>query len=128
MRRSLGNESITEGGWWKAHVLPGTTILTDKWRAYVDLNNLGYRHFDVNHSANFVDPVTGVHTQTIEGTWTHAKSKALRRGGRRTEESLTQDLTDFIWRKQNGLTRSKDAHRVLFSRDIPRLLNYRRFM
>ena len=99
----------------KAHVRPGTTIITDKWKAYVNLDKHGYVHLDVNHSKNFVDPLTGAHTNTIEGTWTHAKHKALRRGGRRTLDSLTKDLTEFMWRKQQGLTSSKEAHRYVFS-------------
>ena len=32
-----------------------------------------YIHGTVNHFQNFMDPVTGVHMNLIEGTWTHAK-------------------------------------------------------
>ena len=105
----------------------GTTIITDKWKSYVNLDAHGYVHLDVNHSRNFVDPETGAHTNTIEGTWTHAKHKALRRGGRRTEQSLNQDLTEFIWRKQKGVIRDDDRTRKMFSREIPLLINYRRY-
>ena len=62
------------------------------------------------------------HTNTIEGTWTHAKHKAQRRGGRRTEESLKLDLTEFMWRKQKGVTCGDDRSRKMFSREIPLLL------
>ena len=55
------------------------------------------------------------HTNTIEGTWTHAKKKAIKHGGRKTEETLKQDLTEFMWRKQRGLTRTTDAYRQMFS-------------
>lgn len=30
----------------------GTEIMTDSWRLYLRLGNLGYQHFDVNHSQN----------------------------------------------------------------------------
>ena len=110
------------------YVEQGTTIITDKWKAYLNLSNCGYIHLDVNHSRNFVDPETGAHTNTIEGTWPHAKRAArLRHGGRRSEASLQLDITQFMWMKQRGLTRSGDTARTIFSKEIPELLNYRRF-
>uniref|UniRef100_A0A182SYA5 DDE_Tnp_IS1595 domain-containing protein n=1 Tax=Anopheles maculatus TaxID=74869 RepID=A0A182SYA5_9DIPT len=58
------------------HVAPGSTILTDGWRAYNGLENRGYSHAMVNHSENFVDPNDPfVHTQSIENLWrTHRGS------------------------------------------------------
>ena len=70
------------------HVEPGATVITDKWRAYINLSQDGFIHFDVNHSQNFVDPATGAHTNTVEGMWTHAKHKTMRRGGRRSEDTF----------------------------------------
>ena len=111
------------------YVEPGTTIITDCWRAYSGLQSRGYVHLTVNHSRNFVDPVTGAHTNGIEGSWTHAKRAAIRRGGRRGPDSLDMDLASFVWMKQHGLTgaRVPDRIRFLFSRDLPRVLNYRNF-
>lgn len=54
-------------------VLPGTTVMSDEWAAYSSLSRRGYHHLTVNHSQNFVDPVTGSHTQTIEGFWSNSK-------------------------------------------------------
>ena len=42
----------------KSIIKPGTTVMTDKWAAYNELDN-DYDHRTVNHSANWVDPVTG---------------------------------------------------------------------
>ena len=57
----------------KQHVCPGTVIITDGWRGYVNLSHHGYYHEDVNPWRNFVNPVTGAHTNTIEGCWFHVK-------------------------------------------------------
>ena len=41
------------------------TIFTDFWSGYNNLNPLGYYYFTVNHTLNFVDPISGVNTQKI---------------------------------------------------------------
>jgi len=45
---------------------PGSTVHSDKWRAYSTLKNYGFLHQTVDHSKNFIDPHTGAQTQTIE--------------------------------------------------------------
>jgi len=53
-------------------VAPGTTIHTDKAGAYRTLNQRGYNHTVVNHSAlEFARGST--HTNTIEGFWSQLK-------------------------------------------------------
>ena len=81
----------------------------------------------MNHSQNFVDPVSGAHANSIEGTWTHVKNRVLRRGGRRTEASLDADLTLFMWLRQKDLLSSPDKSRLIFAKELPLLLNYRKF-
>ena len=110
------------------YVAPGTTIITDKWKAYINLQNHGYVHLDVNHSQNFVDPESGAHTNRIEGTWTHVKNRAQRRGGRRSPDHLARDLTEFMWLRQKGLLSSADRARLMFARELPQLLNFRNFV
>ena len=43
-------------------------------------------HRTVNHSVEFVDSVTGVHTQNIESYWNRVKMKLKRMKGCRAEE------------------------------------------
>ncbi|XP_068234733.1 uncharacterized protein [Palaemon carinicauda] len=53
----------------KIYVFPGTTIISDCWKAYYYLGIEGFDHQTVNHTYNFVDPETGAHTNTIERQW-----------------------------------------------------------
>ena len=62
------------------YVEVGTTIVSDMWAGYKNLDKYGYNHVTVNHSENFVDPTTGAHTQKIEGAW-HLLKRRLGRGG-----------------------------------------------
>src|SRR5271170_1526228 len=50
------------------HVHPGSIVLTDLWRGYININTkLGLVHHTINHSMAFKNPEDGTHTDTIEG-------------------------------------------------------------
>jgi transposase-like protein len=83
----------------KKHVLPGTTIYTDCWKGYNQLKLNKYIHKTVNHSQFFKDPKTGVHTNTIEGTWNGIKLGLSPRN--RTTNGMMQHLLEYQWRKDN---------------------------
>ncbi|KAA8494427.1 Transposable element Tc3 transposase [Porphyridium purpureum] len=56
-------------------VHPGSIIHTDCWKSYFILKyHPTLRHYTVNHEMHFKDPVTGVHTNTGEGTWRAVKA------------------------------------------------------
>jgi transposase-like protein len=57
------------------HIEPGSIIYSDCWKGYStdELSAFDFGNEVVNHSQHFVDPVTGVHTNTIEGTWNGIK-------------------------------------------------------
>ncbi|KAK0417512.1 hypothetical protein QR680_013056 [Steinernema hermaphroditum] len=85
------------------HVAPGSIINTDGWRAYDGITRLpeGYSHETVIHERNFVDPVTGAHTQSIESLW--QKVKRPHKSGYGTHRSTLQShLDEFCWRRRFG--------------------------
>lgn len=62
---------------------PGTTIISDFWKAYDCLNLAGFKHLKVNHSLHFKDPETGAHTNAIESSWRAAKASMSPSGRRK---------------------------------------------
>ena len=84
----------------RANILPGTRVMSDKWKAYDCLQDKGYQHLTVNHSLNFVDPDTGAHTQGIENTWWGVKRGMPRTG---TSKDLFESyLHEYLWREHYG--------------------------
>jgi transposase-like protein len=63
----------------KKYVHPESIIHTDKWRGYNGLSSIGFTHYSVNHSKHKVDPLTGAHTNSIEGKWSDLKTKIPKR-------------------------------------------------
>lgn len=53
-------------------ILPETTVYTDDWSGYHGLDQVGYPHRRINHSAK-VYVVGDIHTNTIEGFWSLVK-------------------------------------------------------
>lgn len=76
------------------YVRPGTALYSDMWKGYRTwyLNAQGILHRTVNHSENFVDPVTGVHTNTIEGIWQAVKKRVPKR------KCGVNDIQPYLWR------------------------------
>jgi transposase len=58
-----------------SHVLPGTTLNTDEFGGYKDIDQAGYRHVKVNHGAGEYATKEGAGVNSIEGFWA-----ALKRG------------------------------------------------
>jgi transposase-like protein len=82
------------------HVHPGSIIYTDCWAAYRDddLQAMGMGHDTVNHTTHFVDPNTGVHINTIEGSWNGIKLNCSKR--HYTRAFVDGNLMTFIWRRK----------------------------
>jgi transposase-like protein len=89
-------------------IAPGTTIISDCWRAYNCLGSEGFVHQTVNHSQNFVDPNTGAHTQNIERLWRDVRGGIPRFGGRK--HRLVGYLAEFMFKRKfsNPTTRAHE--------------------
>lgn len=85
------------------HCAPNTIIHSDMWAAYNSLNQLpqNYTHTTVNHSTNFVDPITGTHTNHVESFWNSIKRKLKYITGS-TREHVPSYIDEYIWRKRFG--------------------------
>jgi transposase-like protein len=82
----------------KKFILPDTTIVSDCWSSYQNLERHGYHHIAVNHSQTFKDPITGACTNTIEGIWTHAKRNLPEFGTRK--HLYASYMLEFMYRKK----------------------------
>ena len=98
----------------KEWIEPGTTIVSDCWKAYVNLEKYGYHHKTVNHSVEFVNE-EGFHTNKIEGHWRQMKAKLPTHG--RKKEHYSSYLAEFKWRY---IHRGKDLWKV-FLEDIKKI-------
>lgn len=84
-------------------VSAGTTVHIDQWAAYNRIQrNLGLHHDTVNHSVNFVDPATGVHTQHAESNCSAAKEKFKKMKGNTNSNFPQEYLQEFMWRRWYG--------------------------
>lgn len=89
--------------------LPGTIIHSDMWKAYGGLSsNSKFVHRTVNHSENFVDPSTGVNTQTIESQWNKCKYFIKMHKGV-VGHKLEDILAEFMWKANVGKRDGFDA-------------------
>ena len=74
---------------------------SDEWAAYRNLNANGYVHETVNHTQHFVNPVTVVHTKSIESRWVACKAFLRRRYGV-VCHVLPAYLDEYMWRTRHG--------------------------
>jgi transposase-like protein len=93
--------AATIDGVLSRHILDGSILYTDLWRGYASISErFNIEHRTVNHSKGFKDPVTGVHTNTVEGTNYALKRSVPPRS--RTSSSLPLHLIEFVWRRKHS--------------------------
>jgi len=86
----------------KKWIKPGTTIMSDCWKAYNCLQSEGYQHLTVNHSYNFVDPDTKAHTQHIERAWRETRGNIPRYGIRKKHYATY--IAEFLFKQKYPFT------------------------
>ena len=102
-------------------VLPGSIVHTDGWGAYNGIGTLpqGYTHQVVNHSLNFVDPLTGCHTQTVERMWREVKRIRRRYEGIKRVD-VDYHLAEYLWREARNVNKSNAfAEAIILVGDCP---------
>lgn len=64
-------------------ILPGSTVISDKWRAYAGIPKLlgNCQHLTVSHSQNLVDPVQRKYTNNMESYWVLVKTSFRKTNG-----------------------------------------------
>ena len=100
------------------HVVSGTIIHSDQGSVYNRVSSLPAvaSHGTVNHSIEFVNSTTGVHTQNIESSWNWVKTKLKRMKGCHATE-LTSYLDEFMWRERHGQS-TRLAFNSIISRPV----------
>lgn len=91
----------------KKYVLPDSIIYSDSWKAYTDIEQYFKEHKQVNHSTNFVDPVTKCNTQRIERLWREFKSIVKKYEGIPTD-GISRFVGEFIWRRNEIIYKGID--------------------
>ena len=84
----------------KDYIRPGTTIMSDCWRAYDCLSLEGFVHQAANHSQNFVDPDPGAHAQNVGRLWRDVRGGMPRRGRSQSEKNLVGYLAEFLFKRK----------------------------
>ena len=109
------------------YVLPGTQVMSDLWRSYGGIAELpeGYGHLTINHSVNFVDPVSGAHTQNVENMWMRYKRKVKSSMGLNTPTSdryndYLQELTTFKNSSGGRLLKKNRKFSSIYGAKFPR--------
>jgi len=82
----------------KEWIRPGTTIVSDCWKAYDCLSSEGFVHESVNHSKNFIGPQSGAHIRNIERTWREVRGGVPRFGC--SEKHMAGHLAEFLFKRK----------------------------
>lgn len=80
----------------KKYILPGTTIISNCWKAFNCLENEEFVHLTVNNSIQFKDPSTGAQNNATKGT-----RSAIKRNLNPNLYQLDTYVFEYVWRQRN---------------------------
>ena len=86
----------------KHWVFPGTTVQSDMWQAYRQLDNVDHPNQTVKHTLTFVDPVNDAATNDQDELWREVKIELLEEHGSTIEEEILDLLAEFMWSQKFG--------------------------
>ena len=90
----------------------GRMMKETKVRMYSQLQSHNYSRLTVNHSLNFVDQVTGAHTQCVERMW--GACKQMLREEKTMHSTLFETyLPEFMWRRKFDSFRDNSFNNIL---------------
>ncbi|MGQ0486480.1 MAG: IS1595 family transposase [Hyphomicrobiales bacterium] len=93
----------------RENIVPGTRVMTDEFKSYRRLGD-GYIHQTVNHSKK--EYVRGdVHTNTIEGHWSHFKRAILGTHVHISSQHMWKYVSEFSYRRNY-----RQSHTLMFDR------------
>lgn len=79
-------------------VKPGTQIITECLEHYNTLNSYNFTHITVNHSRQFMDPVSGPHTNNIERAWRDIRGRVPKSGAR--TKNFVGYLAEYMFQRR----------------------------
>ena len=82
----------------KEWINPGTTVVSDCWKAYDCLSSEVFVHESVNHSINFIGPQSGAHTQNSRKTWREVLGGTPHFG--RSKKLAVGYLAEFLFKRK----------------------------
>ena len=105
----------------KKYVAEGSTIFSDKWGAYVSLEQEGFVHDTVNHIKEFKSS-TGCCTNTIEGLWSLAKLRIKKMKGI-LPSRLPAIVDEFMYRYRFGHSNGDIYNQLLLDISSFKIIN-----
>jgi len=83
------------------NVAEGSTVITDCWEQYDQLEQDKWVHLTANYDLNFVDPSSGRHTHSVECTYWHVRCR-LPKAVAASSENMVMHSAQYIWRRKFG--------------------------